>query len=86
MLAEPCAAVGGAHSPPRLILVRSALSDTWGMDDENRLTILHLKSQLWDKPQYRDTITSQNIYEAVLDGGGDTLDGFFKHLEKKRQG
>jgi hypothetical protein len=56
------------------------------MDDENRLTILHLKSQLWDKPQYRDTITSQNIYEAVLDGGGDTLDGFFKHLEKKRQG
>lgn len=56
------------------------------LNDENRLTILRLKSQLWDTAQYRDTITSQDIYEAVLDGGVDTLDGFFKHLEKKRQG
>ena len=53
------------------------------LNDENRLIILDLKSQLWDKPQYRDTITSQDIYEAVLDYGVQTLDGFFEYVEKK---
>lgn len=55
------------------------------LNGENRLTILNLKSQLWDKPQYRDTITSQDIYEAVLDHGVDSLDGFYSYVEKKRQ-
>jgi hypothetical protein len=55
------------------------------LNEENRLTILNLKSQLWDKPQYRDTITSQDIYEAVLDCDVNTLDGFFSHVEKRRQ-
>ncbi len=54
------------------------------LNEENRLKILHLKSQLWDKPQYRDTITSQDIYDAVLDRGVNTLDGFFEYVQKKR--
>lgn len=53
------------------------------LNDENRLTILRLKSQLWDKPQYRDTITSQDIYDAVLDRGIDTFDEFMKYVEQK---
>ncbi len=55
------------------------------LNDENRLIILKLKSQLWDKPQYRDTITSQDIYEAALDHGVHTLDSFFEYVEKKRK-
>lgn len=54
------------------------------LHDENRLVILKLKSHLWYRPQYRDTITSQDIYEAVLDFGVDTLAGFFRHLEEKQ--
>jgi hypothetical protein len=53
------------------------------LNNENRLTILRLKSQLWDKPQYRDTITSQKIYEAVLDRGVGTVDEFMKLAEQK---
>jgi hypothetical protein len=52
------------------------------LNDENRLIILNLKSQLWDKPQYRDTMTSQDIYDAALDYGVQTLDEFFEYLEK----
>ena len=55
------------------------------LNDENRLIILNLKSQLWDKPEYRDTITSQDIYEAVLDYGVHTLNGFFEYVDKKRK-
>jgi hypothetical protein len=50
------------------------------LNDENRRIILDLKSQLWDKPEYRDTITSQHIYEAVLDSGVGTIDQFFEYL------
>jgi hypothetical protein len=53
------------------------------LNDQNRLTILRLKSQLWDKPQYRDTITSQDVYEAVLDRGVETMDEFAKYAEQK---
>jgi hypothetical protein len=54
------------------------------LNEGNRLVILKLKSHLWPMPQYRDTITSQDTYEAVLDFGVDTLDGFFRHLEEKQ--
>ena len=53
------------------------------LNEENRLIILNLKSQLWDKPRYRDTITSQDIYEAVLEHGVHTLAGFYEYLDKK---
>ena len=48
----------------------------------NRVTILRLKSRLWNDPRYRDTITSQHIYDAVLDHGVQSLDDFWVHMEK----
>jgi hypothetical protein len=44
---------------------------------ESRQLILALKAQLWQHPSYRDTITSQTIYDAVLDGGVTDLDAFW---------
>jgi hypothetical protein len=40
----------------------------------NRVTILRLKSQLWRDPRYRKEITSQDIYDAVLDRGIQSLE------------
>jgi len=36
---------------------------------ETRLAILRLKSLWCHSPSYRDTVTSMDIYEAVLDHG-----------------
>jgi hypothetical protein len=44
---------------------------------ESRQVILELKSQLWQHPDYRDTITAKTIYDAVLDGRVTDLDGFW---------
>jgi hypothetical protein len=44
---------------------------------ESRQVILALKSQLWHHPNYRDTFTSQTIYDAVLDAGVTDLDAFW---------
>ncbi len=52
------------------------------LNDDNRLTILSLKSQLWNHPRYRDTITSQDIYDAVLDHSVRTLSDFWNYVEK----
>lgn len=49
----------------------------------NRLAILRLKSRLWNDPRYRDTITSQQIYDAVLKHGVDSLDDFWVLYETK---
>ena len=49
----------------------------------NRLAILKLKSHLWKDPRYRDTITSQQIYDAVLDHGIHSLDDFWVYMEMK---
>lgn len=47
--------------------------------------IMNLCLVLRDKPEYRDTITSQDIYDAVLDFGVNTLEGFFSYVEKRGQ-
>jgi hypothetical protein len=47
---------------------------------EARMILLNLKAQLWNHPDYRDTITSQNIYDAVLDAGVESLDGFWQYM------
>lgn len=44
---------------------------------ESRKTILALKSQLWHHPDYRDTITSKTIYDAVLEEGITDLHAFW---------
>jgi hypothetical protein len=53
------------------------------LTDESRCQILLIKSEIWDHPEYRKTITSQDIYDAVLDHGVATMDGFCKYIEKK---
>jgi hypothetical protein len=50
------------------------------LNDENRLTILRLKSQLWNHSQYRNAITSQDIYDAVLDHNVASLDAFWEYV------
>src|SRR5689334_11189147 len=41
---------------------------------ESRHVILALKAELWQHPDYRGTITSMTIYDAVLEGGVTDLD------------
>ena len=53
---------------------------------ENRLVILELKSQLWNHPEYRDKITSQDIYDAALDHSVTSLDRFWQYIETKKEG
>ena len=55
------------------------------LDPRNRLTILSLKSRLWSDSRYRDTITSQDVYEAVLQHKVETLDGFWEYVGKNRK-
>lgn len=53
------------------------------INDENRLIILDIKTHVWNHPRYRDTMTSQDIYDAVLDHSVKSIDDFWKHMEKK---
>ena len=43
---------------------------------ENRSAIVGIKEAYWRRPEYRDTITSDLIYRAVLDNGVRTVDDF----------
>lgn len=49
---------------------------------ETRTAILNIKSQLWNHPEYRKSLTSQMIYDAVLEHGIRDLDGFHAHIGK----
>jgi hypothetical protein len=42
-----------------------------------------LKSHFWSHPEYRKSITSKDIYEAVLDEGVTDIAGFESYLENK---
>ncbi|MEA2207076.1 MAG: hypothetical protein QOE77_3852 [Blastocatellia bacterium] len=42
--------------------------------------ILEIKKAYWQRPEYRDTITSDLIYRAVLDEGVGTCDDFQRSL------
>jgi hypothetical protein len=50
---------------------------------ESRQVILALKEQLWQHPDYRDTITSKTIYDAVLDGRVTDLDAFWAFVRSR---
>ena len=43
---------------------------------ENRSTIIKIKQAYWQRREYRDTITSDLIYRAVLDNGVRTVAEF----------
>lgn len=46
------------------------------LTDETRLAILRIKDAWWNRPAYRDTVLSVDIYEAVLDHGVRTPEEF----------
>jgi hypothetical protein len=46
------------------------------MTEEKRYIILSIKDRLWTHPQYRQTLLSVHIYEAVLQNGITEIDGF----------
>lgn len=52
------------------------------LNDSVSGTILSIKSQCWQDPQYRHTYDSSHIYEAVLKGGVRDLEGFWNYLDR----
>jgi hypothetical protein len=50
----------------------------------NRLRILDLKSQLWRDPRYRDEITSQDIYDAVLDHRASSVADVWAYVQRRQ--
>ncbi|HEY95431.1 MAG TPA: hypothetical protein G4O15_10905 [Dehalococcoidia bacterium] len=52
--------------------------DIWNslMNEEKRYIILSIKDALWTHPQYRQTLLSVHIYEAVLENGIKNTDEF----------
>jgi hypothetical protein len=48
------------------------------LDDGTSSTILSIKSQCWQDPDYRRVYTSADIYDAVLSDGIKDIDGFWK--------
>ena len=53
------------------------------LTEQNRVPILEIKSKIWNDPRYRDTVTSQDVYDAVLDYGIQTVDEFWEYIEKR---
>jgi hypothetical protein len=47
---------------------------------ETRAAICAIKESYWRRAEYRDTVTSEHIYRAVLDGGVRGVDEFEKWL------
>jgi hypothetical protein len=51
---------------------------------KNRAAILAIKEAYWRQPEYRDTITSDMIYRAVLEHGVETSNDFARFIKEKR--
>jgi hypothetical protein len=47
---------------------------------EQRSSILEIKEAYWRRPEYRDTITSDLIYRAVLDNGVRSISDFARFV------
>ncbi|HEX8097431.1 MAG TPA: hypothetical protein VF507_05320 [Pyrinomonadaceae bacterium] len=52
------------------------------LTDESRSLILAIKDAYWRRPEYRDTMTSDMIYRAVLDHGARALGGFERFIKE----
>lgn len=61
-----------------------------GMKDsltpEARSIILAIKEAYWRRPEYRDSVTSDQIYRAVLAGGVRDVNGFESFLGRNQSG
>lgn len=51
--------------------------------DEQRRLILSIKEAYWQRPAYRDTVTSDLIYRAVLDDGVSSLAEFERRVGER---
>jgi hypothetical protein len=49
---------------------------------ETRMAILEIKEGYWRRREYRDTITSELIYRAVLDAGIRSLSDFERYVTR----
>jgi hypothetical protein len=56
------------------------------VNDETRLAILWIKDQWFARPEYRKTVYSVDIYDAVLDHGVRTPDEFAAYLRAREPG
>jgi len=55
------------------------------LNHQTRLTILRLKSQLWCDSRYGDQVTSQDIYDAVLGHGAQSLADFWSYVRSRQK-
>jgi hypothetical protein len=55
-----------------------------GLNAETRAAILSIKNEVCRHPRYRDTVTSQHVYDAVLSSGVQTVDEFWRHMGGRR--
>jgi hypothetical protein len=56
------------------------------LNDETRLAILWIKDQWFARPEYRVTVSSVDIYDAVLDHGVRAPNDFAAYLRARGQG
>jgi len=56
------------------------------MTPSARLAILEIKGAYWQKREYRDTITSDQIYRAVLDHGVTSTEQFAEFVARGERG
>jgi hypothetical protein len=56
------------------------------LTEEKRALILAIKEAVCGRPEYRKTMLSVHIYEAVLDRGIETLDGFLQWWQTSHSG
>jgi hypothetical protein len=52
------------------------------MTEEMRRSVLAIKHVVCRNPRYRDTVTSQDVYDAVSVGGATTVDEFWLYKDK----
>ena len=56
------------------------------IEEPARRAILTIKEEVCRLPSYRDSITSKDVYDAVLVGGATSVDGFWEHLRRRDSG
>lgn len=55
------------------------------LTDETRSAVLAIKEAYWQKREYRDTVTSDSIYRAVLDHNVRTVEDFKRWLDPRAE-
>lgn len=66
-------------------LEKRALWDSL-ITDESRIKILRIKEAMCMRPEYRKTLLSVHIYEAVLENNIEEIEGFLNWWQRTHQG